>query len=198
MALQHPTQIIKSQDTVIKIGALAAGKRVNIAKAAASTGVLTMPSSGNVPNSMLFLGGVTNASISFNDGEQEYYVLGGGGFADSVKTTQRVTASITSYLQKDFDGDLVNTEFDEAMNLVARSRQEVDLELYVNIHKHVGGTTYDTVIFCGAVVNYQESYPADNLIEVTFDLVSRGVIGIGKATISTSPMPTDQGADHQT
>jgi hypothetical protein len=27
-------------------------------------------------------------------------------------------------------------------------------------------------------MNYNESYPADNLVEVTFDLISRGQIGI--------------------
>jgi hypothetical protein len=35
---------------------------------------------------------------------QEFYLLGGGGFADSVIVTSQATASITSYFQKDVDG----------------------------------------------------------------------------------------------
>ena len=187
MAIQHPTQIIKSQDTIIKVGALAAGKRAAIT--VSTDGSFTMPTT-NVPSDMYYLGGVTNASVAFSDAEQEYYILGGGGFADSVKTTFRCNASVTSYFQKDFDTTLDNTGYDEGMDLIARSRAEKDLELHTEIYKHCGGTTYDVVTFAATVMNYSESYPADNLIEVTFDLMSRGTIGIGRATISGTIMPT--------
>jgi hypothetical protein len=47
----------------------------------------------------------TTASVAFNDGNTEFYLLGGGGFADSVIVTSvQATASITSYFQKDVDG----------------------------------------------------------------------------------------------
>jgi hypothetical protein len=40
------------------------------------------------------------------------------------------------------------------------------------------------------VMNYNESYPADNLVECTFDLMSRGRIGIHQnATSSGSIIP---------
>jgi len=97
MAIQHPTQIIKSQDTIVYVGALSGATRPVITLA--SGGTLTRPSSG-VPSDMYYLGGVTNASVAINDGEQEYYLLGNGGFADSVKVTTRAQASITSYFQK--------------------------------------------------------------------------------------------------
>jgi hypothetical protein len=99
----------------------------------ASGGTLTRPSSG-VPSDMYYLGGVTNASVAINDGEQEYYLLGNGGFADSVKVTTRAQASITSYFQKDLDGTSIDeTAYDEAMDVVLRGRSEKDLELYVEI-----------------------------------------------------------------
>jgi hypothetical protein len=65
----------------------------------------------------------------------------------------------------------------------------------VEINKQLGasGTTffYDRVAFCACVMNYNESYPADNLVEVTFDLTSRGRIGIHQnATSSGSLIPT--------
>lgn len=189
MAIQHPTQIVKSQDTIVYVGALSGATRPAITPAA--NGALTRPSSG-VPANMYFLGGVTTASVSFNDGEQEYYLLGNGGFADSVKVTQRCQASITSYFQKDLDGSSIDpTQFDEAMALILRGRTEKDFELYVEIFKHLGGQTYDLTCFAGTVMNYSESYPADNLVETTFDLMSRGTYGAGICTISGAIIPTD-------
>jgi hypothetical protein len=196
MAIQHPTQIIKSQDTIIKVGALAHPVRPAITTAAA--GILTMPATGK-PASMYFLGGVTNASVSLNDGEQEYYILGAGGFADSVKVTTRAQASITSYFQKDLDdGAMDETGYDEAMEIVLRGRNDRDFELYAEIYKHFGGTTYDVTVFAATVMNYSESYPADNLVEVTFDLMSRGTVGAGKATIAgTSLIPGAGGTPNE-
>lgn len=187
MAIQHPTQIIKSQDTIVYVGALSGATRPVITLA--SGGTLTRPTSG-VPGNMYYLGGVTNASVAINDGEQEYYLLGNGGFADSVKVTTRAQASITSYFQKDLDGTSIDeTAYDEAMDVVLRGRSEKDLELYVEIFKHNGGTTYDLTCFAASVMNYSESYPADNLVEVTFDLMSRGAVGVGRADISGAIVP---------
>jgi hypothetical protein len=46
------------------------------------------------------------------------------------------------------------------------------------------------VAYAACVMNYNESYPADNLVEVTFDLMSRGRIGIHQnATSSGSIIP---------
>lgn len=187
MAIQHPTQIIKSQDTIVYVGALSGATRPVITLA--SGGTLTRPTSG-VPGNMYYLGGVTNASVAINDGEQEYYLLGNGGFADSVKVTTRAQASITSYFQKDLDGTSIDeTAYDEAMDVVLRGRSEKDLELYVEIFKHNGGTTYDLTCYAASVMNYNESYPADNLVEVTFDLMSRGAVGVGRAEISGAIVP---------
>jgi hypothetical protein len=187
--MQHPTQIIKSQDTIIYVGALSGTTRPTITPAAA--GVLTLPSAANgKPAAMRFLGGVTNASVSINDGEQEYYLLGNGGFADSVKVTTRAQASITSYFQKDLDDSgLDPTAYDEALDIVLQGRNNRDFELYTEIYKHNGGTTYDVTCFAASVMNYSESYPADNLVEVTFDLMSRGPIGVGRTTVSDTMVP---------
>lgn len=185
MAIQHPTQIIKSQDTIVYVGALSGITRPAITLA--SGGTITRPSSG-VPT-MYYLGGVTSATVSINDAEQEYYLLGNGGFADSVKVTTRAQASITSYFQKDLDSAIVNTGYDEALDIVLRGRSEKDFELYVEIFKHNGGQTYDLTCFAATVMNYSESYPADNLVELTFDLMSRGAVGVGRTTVSGAIIP---------
>jgi len=188
MAIQHPTQIVKSQDTIVKVGALATAARPTMT-AANADGVLVLPTTG-VPT-MFFLGGVTNASVTLNDGEQEYYILGGGGFADSVKVTQRAQASITSYVQKDLEDSGLDNGYDEAMDIIMRGRQNRDFECYVEVYKHLGGAVFDATCFASTVMNYSESYPADNLVEITFDLMSRGPIAVGKvASITPSPIPT--------
>jgi len=191
MAIQHPSQIIKSQDTIVRVGALSGIARPIITPAI--SGVQTRPSSG-VPSTMHYLAGVTNATVSINDNEQEYYLLGNGGFADSVKTTTRAQASITTYFQKDLDSAIVDTDYDEALDVILRGRCEKDFELYVEIFKHNGGTTYDLTCFAATVMNYSESYPSDNLVELTFDLMSRGAVGAGRTTVSGTIIPGINGA----
>jgi hypothetical protein len=134
--------------------------------------------------------------VAFNDGNTEFYLLGGGGFSDSVIVTSQATASITSYFQKDVDGTVfLPNSFDEAFQVISESRYNKNHEVYVEVNKQLGasGNTYyyDRVAYVACVMNYSESYPADNLVEVTFDLISRGRIGINQNASETgSIIPT--------
>jgi hypothetical protein len=182
--LYHPTELVKSQDVIVRVGSitLASGRPVITQSGA------TFTASG-VPT-LFTLQAATTASVAFNDGNTEFYLLGGGGFADSVIVTSQATASITSYFQKDVDGTtFIPDSFDEAFQVIAASRYDKNHEVYVEINKQLGvsGTTYyyDRVAFAACVMNYSESYPADNLVEVTFDLTSRGRIGIHQNASST-------------
>jgi len=175
--LYHPTELVKSQDVIVRVGSitLASGRPV----ITQSGGTFTV---SGVPT-LYTLQAATTASVAFNDGNTEFYLLGGGGFADSVIVTSQATASVTSYFQKDVDGTVfIPNSFDEAFQVIAASRYDKNHEVYVEINKQLGvsGTTYyyDRVAFAACVMNYSESYPADNLVEVTFDLTSRGRIGI--------------------
>lgn len=187
--LYHPTELVKSQDVIVRVGAipLASGRPV-ITQSGATFTVSGAPT-------LFTLQAATTASVAFNDGNQEFYLLGGGGFADSVIVTSQATASITSYFQKDVDGTVfLPNSFDEAFQVISASRYDKNHEVYVEINKQLGvsGTTfyYDRVAFTACVMNYNESYPADNLVEVTFDLVSRSRIGIHQsATSSGSIIP---------
>ena len=175
--LYHPTELVKSQDVIVRVGSitLASGRPV----ITQSGGTFTV---SGVPT-LYTLQAATTASVAFNDGNTEFYLLGGGGFADSVIVTSQATASVTSYFQKDVDGTVfIPNSFDEAFQVIAASRYDKNHEVYVEINKQLGvsGTTYyyDRVAFAACVMNYSESYPADNLVEVSFDLMSRGRIGI--------------------
>jgi hypothetical protein len=95
--IQHPTQLIKSQDTIIYVGSVSGAARPQVSSVAGNVVASGAPT-------MYYLAGVTDATVSISDNEQEYYLLGGGGFADSVIVTTRAQASITSYFQRDLDG----------------------------------------------------------------------------------------------
>jgi hypothetical protein len=189
MALYHPTELVKSQDVIVRVGAipLASGRPI-ITQSGATFTVSGAPQ-------LFTLQAATTASVAFNDGNQEFYLLGGGGFADSVIVTSQATASITSYFQKDVDGTVfIPNSFDEAFQVITAARYDKNHEVYVEINKQLGasGNTffYDRTAFVACVMNYNENYPADNLVEVTFDLMSRGRIGIHQnATSSGSIIP---------
>jgi hypothetical protein len=184
--LYHPTELVKSQDVIVRVGSIIGTGRPVITQSGATFTVSGTPT-------LFTLQAATTASVAFNDGNTEFYLLGGGGFSDSVITTSQATASITSYFQKDIDGTtFIPNSFDEAFQVIAMSRYDKDSEVYVEINKQLGvsGTTffYDRVAYVARVMNYSESYPADNLVECTFDLVSRGRIGIHQAATNTGSL----------
>jgi hypothetical protein len=183
MTLYHPTELVKSQDVIVRVGSISGTARPVITQSGATFTVSGAPS-------LFTLQAATTASIAFNDNNTEFYLLGGGGFSDSVITSSAATASITSYFQKDVDGTtFLPDSFDEAFQVIAAARYDKNAEVYVEINKQLGssGTTfyYDRVAFVSRVMNYNESYPADNLVECTFDLMSRGRIGIHQNATST-------------
>lgn len=183
MTLYHPTELVKSQDVIVRVGSISGTARPIITQSGATFSVSGAPS-------LFTLQAATTASIAFNDNNTEFYLLGGGGFSDSVITSSAATASVTSYFQKDVDGTtFLPDSFDEAFQVIAAARYDKNSEVYVEINKQLGvsGTTfyYDRVAFVSRVMNYNESYPADNLVECTFDLMSRGRIGIHQNATNT-------------
>ena len=183
MTLYHPTELVKSQDVIVRVGSISGTARPVITQSGATFTVSGAPT-------LFVLQAATTASIAFNDNNTEFYLLGGGGFSDSVITSSAATASITSYFQKDVDGTtFLPDSFDEAFQVIAAARYDKNAEVYVEVNKQLGvsGTTfyYDRVAFVSRVMNYNESYPADNLVECTFDLMSRGRIGIHQNATNT-------------
>ena len=185
MTIYHPTELVKSQDVIIRVGLISSSgaTRPVITQSGATFTVSGAPT-------LYTLQAATTASMAFNDNNNEFYVLGGGGFSDSVVVTAGATASVTTYFQKDVDGTVfIPNSFDEAFQIIAASRYDKNAEVYFEVNKQLGssGTTfyYDRVAFAGRVMNLNESYPADNLVEVTFDVMSRGRIGINQAATET-------------
>ena len=183
MTLYHPTELVKSQDVIIRVGAITGTTRPIITQSGATFTVSGAPT-------LYTLQAATTASLAFNDNNTEFYLLGGGGFTDSVVVTAGASASVTTYFQKDVDGTVfVPNSFDEAFQVIATARYDKNAEVYFEVNKQLGvsGTTYfyDRVAYVGRVMNLNESYPADNLVEVTFDVMSRGRIGINQNASET-------------
>lgn len=183
MTLYHPTELVKSQDVIIRVGSITGTSRPIITQSGATFTVSGAPT-------LYTLQAATTASMAFNDNNTEFYVLGGGGFTDSVVVTAGATASVTTYFQKDVDGTVfIPNSFDEAFQVIATARYDKNAEVYFEVNKQLGasGNTYyyDRVAYVGRVSNFNESYPADNLVEVTFDVMSRGRIGINQNASET-------------
>ena len=183
MTLYHPTELVKSQDVIIRVGSITGTTRPIITQSGATFTVSGAPT-------LYTLQAATTASLAFNDNNTEFYLLGGGGFTDSVVVTAGASASVTTYFQKDVDGTVfVPNSFDEAFQVIATARYDKNAEVYFEVNKQLGvsGTTYyyDRVAYVGRVMNLNESYPADNLVEVTFDVMSRGRIGINQNASET-------------
>ena len=183
MTLYHPTALVKSQDVIIRVGSVTGTTRPVITQSGATFTVSGAPT-------LYTLQAATTASLAFNDNNTEFYLLGGGGFTDSVVVTAGASASVTTYFQKDVDGTVfVPNSFDEAFQVIATARYDKNAEVYFEVNKQLGvsGTTYfyDRVAYVGRVMNLNESYPADNLVEVTFDVMSRGRIGINQNASET-------------
>jgi hypothetical protein len=183
MTLYHPTELVKSQDVIIRVGSITGTSRPIITQSGATFTVSGAPT-------LYTLQAATTASMAFNDNNTEFYVLGGGGFTDSVVVTAGATASVTTYFQKDVDGTVfLPNSFDEAFQVIATARYDKNAEVYFEVNKQLGasGNTYyyDRVAYVGRVSNFNESYPADNLVEVTFDVMSRGRIGINQNASET-------------
>jgi hypothetical protein len=183
MTLYHPTELVKSQDVIIRVGSITGTTRPVITQSGATFTVSGAPT-------LYTLQAATTASLAFNDNNTEFYLLGGGGFTDSVVVTAGASASVTTYFQKDVDGTVfVPNSFDEAFQVIATARYDKNAEVYFEVNKQLGvsGSTYfyDRVAYVGRVMNLNESYPADNLVEVTFDVMSRGRIGINQNASET-------------
>jgi hypothetical protein len=183
MTLYHPTELVKSQDVIIRVGSITGTTRPVITQSGATFTVSGAPT-------LYTLQAATTASLAFNDNNTEFYLLGGGGFTDSVVVTAGASASVTTYFQKDVDGTVfVPNSFDEAFQVIATARYDKNAEVYFEVNKQLGvsGSTYfyDRVAYVGRVMNLNESYPADNLVEVNFDVMSRGRIGINQNASET-------------
>lgn len=192
--ITHPTRIQKTRDVLIKIGVVSGVNRPTVEyKAGTNRTELYRIDSSKL--AMYEFQGATTSSFQISDDETTYRFVGDSGWTDGVITNSRVQMSVTAYFLKNMSW--VGTEeaptyvnkpgtFDEGSGIVAQFKNNKDLEAWIEIYKLIDGIengvlVYDVACFAGTLMNYQENYPADGLVECSFDVMSRGEAYMGLA-----------------
>lgn len=190
--ITHPTRIQKTRDVLVRIGSVSGINRPSVNyKAGTDRTELYRIDNGRL--AMYEFQGATTSNFQISDDETTYRLIGDAGWSDGVITNSRVQMSVTSYFLKNLEwaGDPESPtyfsskgKFDEAQSIVAKFKNNKETEAWVEIWKLIdtidgGASVYDVACFAGAVMNYQESYPADGLVECSFDVMSRGEAYLG-------------------
>jgi hypothetical protein len=190
--ITHPTRIQKTRDVLIRVGAVDGINRPNV-NYRTGTERTELYRIDNGRLAMYEFQGATTSNFQVSDDETTYRLIGDAGWTDGVITNSRVQMSVTSYFLKSLEwaGDPESPtyytqkgKFDEAQSIVAKFKNNKETEAWIEIWKLIdaidgGVTVYDVSCFAGVVMNYQEQYPADGLVECSFDVMSRGEAYIG-------------------
>lgn len=144
---------------------------------------------------------VKQVTFSVDNNDREFRLIGDEGWSDSVTTGSRVSASFDTFFSKaivqaatagcpEFRGD-----YSEEFAIVEKSRYDTDYEVFVEMFKELGrasGNTgdyvYDYAGFNCCLRNYKEPQAAEDLINVTFDGMSRGRAVFGRFNAGGAPL----------
>lgn len=190
--ITHPTRIQKTRDVLVRIGAVDGINRPSVNyKAGTDRTELFRIDNGRL--AMYEFQGATTSNFQISDDETTYRLIGDAGWTDGVITNSRVQMSVTSYFLKNLEwaGDPESPvyftqkgKFDEAQSIISKFKNNKDTEAWIEVWKLIdtidgGVSVYDVACFAGVVMNYQEQYPADGLVECSFDVMSRGEAYLG-------------------
>lgn len=150
---------------------------------------------------------VKQVSFSINNNDRKFRLIGDDGWSDSITTGRDVSASFDTYFSKaivqaatgvcpEFRGN-----YSEEFAIVERSRSDDpdgnDFEVYIEMFKELGranGTSgdfiYDYAGFNATLLNYREPQVADDLVNVTFEAMSRGRAVFGRFNSGAAPLTT--------
>lgn len=146
---------------------------------------------------------VKQVNFSVDNNDREFRLIGDGGWSDAVTVGSKVSASFDTYFSKlivegaaggcpEFRGD-----YSEEFAIVEKARYDTDSEVFVEMFKELGrsGATigdyiYDYASFNCAIRNYKEPQTAEDLINVTFDGMSRGRAVFGRFNAGSAPLST--------
>lgn len=146
---------------------------------------------------------VKQVSFSVDNNDKQFRLIGDGGWSDAVTVGSMVSANFDTFFSKlivqgaaggcpEFRGD-----YSEEFAIVEKARYDTDSEVFVEMFKELGragGSTgnyiYDYAGFNCALRNYKEPQVADDLINVTFDGMSRGRAVFGRFNAGSAPLDT--------
>lgn len=144
---------------------------------------------------------VKQVSFNVDNNDREFRLIGDEGWSDSVTTGSKVSASFDTFFSKaivqaatgncpEFRGD-----YSEEFAIVEKSRYDTDYEVFVEMFKELGRSNgnsgdfvYDYAGFNCCLRNYKEPQAAEDLINVTFDGMSRGRAVFGRFNAGAAPL----------
>lgn len=152
-------------------------------------------------DSYIPINGIQQATFQVDNNDKEFRLFGDNGWSDSVTTGGRVRMSAQTYFMKNIEmpagGNcpVFRGDYDEGYAQVERSRGDQDYEVYIELLKEMGQANgssgdfiYDFAGFNGAIRNYNEPNPADDLVQVSFDVMSRGRPVFGRYNAGSAPL----------
>ena len=182
---------IKANTTVVRGVGLTAPRRYFALRNPESNFVV--PPALDPGDSYVQFEGLTGCNFQINDTNQDFRLLGDDGWGDSVITGSAVQASCTGYFLKKIIPDnppKFAPDYSPGFSLIQRARYDKNFEVYFEFLKSLGNdelgrTVYDFTGFNAVIMNYSENEQAEGLLEVSFDLMSRGRAIFGKYTETT-------------
>ena len=178
---------LKGKDRIIRI-ADPAGQRPTVSVDSSYAWTITP-----APTYLYFYGLVT-ADFTPTVNAQDFFLIGGNGWRDSVGTTKAGDMSCTSYLVKKVSAGVVSTDVEDALSKVLECQVNPDRELWVEEFNFLGTTSgsggstgyaYYSRAFIAGITNVRQNSPTDNLIQFSWDFKSRDVVTVGKRVEAT-------------
>lgn len=144
---------------------------------------------------------VKQVSFNVDNNDREFRLIGDAGWSDSVTTGSKVSANFDTFFSKsivqgaagncpEFRGD-----YSEEFAIVEKARYDTDYEVFVEMFKELGRASgssgdyvYDYAAFNSCLRNYKETQAAEDLINVTFDGMSRGRAVFGRFNAGSAPL----------
>lgn len=105
--------------------------------------------SGFTPTYRYFYG-LLSADFTPGTMAQEFYLIGGDGWRDSVGTVKMGDMSCSSYLVKKVSGGAVQTDIEDALSLVLSAQTNPDRELWVEEFNYLGTQAVSGALPIGA------------------------------------------------
>jgi hypothetical protein len=166
-----------------------------------SAGMITLPSL-DFGQRYIELQGIQQAGFKVDNSDKEFRLLGDSGWSDSVTTGGRVSMNASTFFMRNVEmpatGEcpVFKGDYEEGYAQIERARYDQDYEVYVELLKEmgradgdVGNFIYDFAGFNGAIRNYNEPIAADDLVQVTFDVMSRGRPVFGRYDAGSTALP---------
>jgi len=184
--VQPSTQFVNSTDVLIRVAAISTRPTISIS---GQTWTIS-------PNNLAYkeLQASPTGDLSHDKTEKSYRFIGDDGGTDSTFTNERLSSSFSSFFVRD---NLDKSKLDEAMQIILNADRDLKKEVHVQIFKYLGldaatsQQVYDATMYTACVMNFKESYPADDIVQTNFTFMSRGKISSGQYNAGASLLRAD-------